>query len=129
MSQSSQRILIVDDDQDILANLSDILSDVGYETDTAPCGEQAMRLLDSFAAGQGHRRYDLCLLDFKMPGMDGVELYRRILSRDPELRAIMITAYAGEDGIAQAREAGTWRVLHKPVDIGVLLQTIREAIA
>ena len=123
------RILIVDDDEDILANLSDILSDVGYETETASCGEDAILKFESCLPSNGHPPYDLCLLDFKMPGIDGVELYQRMLQHDPRQRAIMVTAYAGEDGVERALKAGTWKVLHKPVNIGHLLDLIREAVA
>jgi CheY-like chemotaxis protein len=64
-----------------------------------------------------------------MPGIDGVELYERILEFNPNLRAIMVTAYAGDDGVQRAVDAGTWRVLRKPVDIKKLLHTIVEAIS
>ncbi len=99
MPEKVYRILIVDDDRDILANLSDILSDVGYQTDTARSGEAAIGKIEELCPEAGCH-YDLCLLDFKMPGMDGVELYQKILERSPNLRAIMITAYA-EGGLNQ----------------------------
>jgi CheY-like chemotaxis protein len=128
MSDKIYRILIVDDDKDILANLSDILTDLGYETDTAVCGEDAIGKVEQFCPNQTECRYDLCLLDFKMPGIDGVELYEKILEYNPQLRAIMVTAYAGDDGVQRAVAAGTWQVLRKPVDISQLLSTIAEAI-
>lgn len=129
MSQQSPRILIVDDDQDILANLSDILTDLGFDTDTAASGEIAMEKVYRCELDRTKRSYDLCLLDFKMPGMDGVELCQRIRQHYPQLRAIMITAYAGDDGVQRAVDAGTWKVLHKPVDIKMLLSMIHEAVA
>lgn len=61
--------------------------------------------------------------------IDGVQLYKRILEFNPKLRAIMITAYAGDDGVQRALEAGTWKVLRKPVDIQLLLSMIKEAVA
>jgi len=127
MTERTHRILIVDDDRDTLVNLSDILTDMGYETDTAGTGEDAIDKVEEQRPSEKDCQYDVCLLDFKMPGMDGVELYKRILAHDPGIRAIMITAFAGEDGIRRAREAGTWKVLRKPVDIKVLLAMIREA--
>lgn len=127
MKNKAQRILIVDDDQDILSNLSDILSDLGYVTDTAPTGEDALDKILSNCSTECV--YDLCLLDFKMPGIDGVELYERIQKRNPRLRAIMITAYAGEDGIQRAIAAGAWQVLRKPVDVPALLGAIERAMA
>ena len=125
----NQRILVVDDDRDILANLSDILNDIGYQTDTAPCGEDAMELINGSCGDACDTAYDLCLLDFNMPGMDGVELYKQIQNHNPNLPAIMITAHAGDDGIERARLAGTWEVLKKPVEIKELLAMIAKAIS
>jgi CheY-like chemotaxis protein len=122
MQNKPQRILIVDDDQDILSNLSDILSDLGYVTDTAPSGEDAIDKI--YSKNSNDSIYDLCLLDFKMPGIDGVELYERIQQRHPLMRA----AYAGDDGIKRAIAAGAWQVLRKPVDVPVLLGAIRRAM-
>ena len=125
----NQRILVVDDDRDILANLSDILTEIGYQTDTAPCGEDALKLINESCSGASPTTYDLCLLDFNMPGMDGVELYEQIQNHYPNLPAIMITAYAGDDGIERARLAGTCEVLRKPVEIKELLAMIAKAIS
>jgi CheY-like chemotaxis protein len=127
MSKKAQRILIVDDDQDNLSNLADILTELGYVADTAPTGEDAIAKFQS--GGTRECIYDLCLLDFKMPGIDGVELYQRIRKQHPQLRAIMITAYAGEDGVQRAIAAGAWQVLSKPVDVPALLHAIECAIA
>ncbi|QEG20410.1 response regulator [Mariniblastus fucicola] len=128
MPEKSLRILIVDDDEDILANLSDILNDLGYQTDTATCGEDAIGIVQQFCPNKESCKFDLCLLDFKMPGIDGVELYEKIVEFNPQLRAIMITAYAGDDGVQRAVDAGTWKVLRKPVDIELLLGMIRDAV-
>ena len=127
MAVSAQRILIVDDDKDTLSNLSDILSDVGYETETACDGQVALEKVASLSERRAD--IDVCLLDFRMPGMDGVELLERIRTTLPNLRAIMITAYAGDDGLKRAVAAGTWKVLKKPVDIVALLGLIDEAVA
>lgn len=127
VTESSKRILIVDDDSDTRSNLADILSDVGYETDTAPDGLTALQKIEHDHAAAG-RCFDLCLLDFKMPGMDGAELYQRIRQVAPSLRAIMITAYAGKDGVQRATAAGTWKVLQKPVDVRSLLGLIGDAL-
>lgn len=128
MPTRTKRILIVDDDADIVRNLADILDDVGYHTTTASNGSTAIDAVGAKSLS-GECGFDLCLLDFRMPDMDGVELYKRINARFPNLRAIMITAYAGDDGIQRAISAGTWRVLRKPVDIRQLLTVIEEAVA
>lgn len=126
MATNLKRILIVDDDADILANLSDILTDIGYDIDTAVSGEAALTKIQNECSKKC--AYDLFLLDFKMPGMDGVELYLKIQKLNPDVRAIMITAYAGDDGVKRAFDAGTWKVMRKPVDIKELLGMIAEAI-
>jgi len=128
MPDKSLRILIVDDDVDNLANLSDILSDIGHQTETACSGPSA---LEKIAGNCQHDDcpFDLCLLDFKMPGMDGVELLEKIHSQQPKMPAIMITAHAGEDGDKRARAVDTFEVMPKPVDIKTLLGLIEAAIA
>ena len=123
----SYRILIVDDDLDILANLSDILTELGYDIITAASGQEALERL-SEADAEDTQQLDLCLLDFKMPGMDGVELLEKIHERRPDVPAIMVTAYAGEDGDRRALEAGTWKVMWKPVDVRLLIGMIGQTI-
>lgn len=127
MREKSNRILIVDDDEDTLANLADILADRGYRIDTAVDGNVALEKLQHVSPDDD--QFNLCLLDFKMPRMDGVELYEKIVAKHPGLQAIMITAYAGDDGVQRAVAAGTWKVLRKPVDVKLLLGLIDEAVA
>ena len=114
-------ILIVDDNEDIRANIKDILDDMGYEVDTAEDGPSALERVRE-------RSYDVALVDFKMPGMDGAELYREIRRIRPEIVAIMITAYAGSNGAQLALDAGTWKVLRKPVDFAELLGMIDKVV-
>ncbi|MEM7314239.1 MAG: response regulator [Planctomycetota bacterium] len=114
------RVLIVDDDVDICHNVRDILEEFGYRTDMAHDGASAMKLVES-------ERFDVALLDFKMPDTDGATLYEQIKKVQPSLVAIMITAYAGSDGVDRARNAGTWHVLRKPVDFEQLLDLIQQA--
>jgi DNA-binding NtrC family response regulator len=125
--EKAKRILIVDDDHDILASLADILDDMGYETVTAIGGAKAISILDN-PTSRETCNFDLCLLDFKMPEVDGVQLLKQIRLLHPKLRAIMITAYAGHDGAQRAIAAGSWKVIQKPVDIKMLLETIDEAV-
>lgn len=112
-------ILVVDDDQDIAINMSDVLNDLGYETDIANDGDTALQLVQNKA-------YDIVLLDFKMPGMDGAELFARMKQLRPQVVAIMVTAYAEGEGVDRALTAGTWKVLRKPIDFERLLGFIHE---
>ena len=113
-------ILVVDDDADITTNIADILSEFGYEADIANDGETALEMVL-------RKRYDVALLDFKMPGMDGADLYQRIKKAQPHVVAIMVTAHAGSDGVERAQNAGTWKVLRKPVDIPQLMALVGDA--
>jgi CheY-like chemotaxis protein len=114
------RILVVDDDQDTCRNLSDILTDLGYAVDTAIDGLSALALVRE-------RPYDVALLDLKMPGMDGLTLYREIRKLRSGTVAIIVTAYATGDTAEKALAAGAWRVLSKPVDLEQLMPLVEEA--
>jgi CheY-like chemotaxis protein len=121
MVDHTHRILIVDDEADTCANLSDIFADLGYQVDTANDGFAALELVKTHS-------YDLALLDLRMPGMDGLELYRRIREISAGTVAIVVTAYASSDTAKSARAAGAWQVLPKPVNIGTLLNLVGEAL-
>lgn len=121
MNDSPPSILLVDDDVDSCRNVSDILDDLGYQVDVAHDGASALVLARE-------RSYDVAVLDFKMPGMDGVTLYRHLRAHNPATVALLVTAYASEDTASAARSAGTWRVLRKPVDIPSLIGLIDEAV-
>jgi DNA-binding NtrC family response regulator len=112
--------LIVDDDEDIRTNFADILNDLGYQITTADDGDSALRCVRQ-------HDFDVVLLDYKMPDMDGAALYCEIKKLQPSIAAIMVTAWAGSDGARQALDAGTWEVLRKPVDIPVLLDKLDQA--
>jgi two-component system response regulator HydG len=114
-------ILVVDDEVDTCRNLSDILTDLGYQVDTA---------LDGFAALELVRKkhYDVALLDLKMPGMDGLTLYRELRKLRSSTVAIVVTAYASKATAEEALSAGAWQVLAKPVDFARLLPLVDEAL-
>jgi two-component system response regulator HydG len=115
------RILVVDDDPDICDNLRDILCDLGYQVDTAHDGPSALELV-------GRRPYDVALLDLKMPGMDGLTLYREIKKQRAGMVSLLVTAFAGAATAEDALSAGAWKVLAKPVDFSKLLHLVEEAL-
>ncbi|HEX8203033.1 MAG TPA: response regulator [Isosphaeraceae bacterium] len=121
MTASEPSILLVDDDVDICRNLSDILTDLGYRVDVAHDGPSALELVE-------RTPYDLALLDLKMPGMDGLTLYRRIKALRAGLVAIVVSAYASRATAEEALSAGAWHVLAKPVDFPRLLGLVDEAL-
>lgn len=114
-------ILVVDDEADTCRNLSDILTDLGYQVDTALDGPSAL--------GLAHNKpYDVALLDLKMPGMDGLTLYRELRKLRSSTVAIVVTAYANKATAEEALSAGAWQVLAKPVDLERLLPLMDEAL-
>jgi DNA-binding response OmpR family regulator len=121
MSKHIPRILIVDDEPDTCENLADIFTDVGYKVDTAPDGFAALDLVK-------RHTYDVALLDLRMPGMDGLELYRRMREISAGTVAIVVTAYASSDTARSVLSAGAWRIMSKPVNIGGLLEQVAQAV-
>lgn len=121
MTDSPQSILVVDDDKDICAVMADILIDMGYHVAIANDGKSALELVRK-------RPYDIALLDLKMPGMDGLTLYREIKNIRAEMVAMLVTAYAGDGKAEEAVAAGAWQVLAKPVDVPRLANLIAEAV-
>lgn len=121
MSRKPPSILVVDDEPDICANVRDILTEFGYEVETATSGLSALELMQ-------RRNFDVALLDLKMPGMSGVELFKEIKRRSSETVAIIISAFASTSAANEALGAGAWRILSKPVDVSQVMQCIDEAV-
>ncbi len=110
-------ILLVDDDQDACASLADILLDLGYTVDVAYDGLSAL-------ATYTRKPCCLALLDYKMPGMDGLELSRLLKGNQPAPEIVLVTAFAPDS--AEVADAGVSRVLGKPVDFSILLPLIQR---
>jgi DNA-binding NtrC family response regulator len=121
MRTAERSILLVDDDVDICRNLYDILTDLDYHVEVAHDGLSALELVRG-------RPYDVALLDLKMPGMDGMTVYREIKRLRAGTVAVIVTAYANLDLTEEALTAGVWRVLAKPVDLPRLLPMVDEAL-
>ena len=121
MNKPAASILVVDDEVDTCRNLSDILTDIGFQVDIAHDGPSALALVKQ-------KPYDIALLDLKMPGMDGLTLYREIKKLRAGTVAIVVTAYASSGTATEALSAGAWQVLSKPLDFPKLLSLVRQAL-
>ena len=114
------RILIVDDSPDNLRLTQLLLECEGYTVRTADDAEQALAVLETY-------RPELILMDIQLPGMDGLELTRR-LRKMPELKTmgiVALTAYAMQSDEANAREAGCDGYITKPIDTRTFAASIR----
>jgi two-component system, NtrC family, response regulator HydG len=118
---SPTRILVVDDDRSSCMILARILTRWGYQVDTTLDPVEALALVKE-------NDYQLAVLDYQMPGMNGVDLYARMRSIRPNLPAIFETAYARIDVVFAAIEGGVSRVLAKPVDFAELRPAVEELV-
>ena len=114
------RILIVDDELVVRDSLMRWFASEGYEAKALPGAREALELAD--------REWDLALLDIKMPGMDGMELQRRLKESDPELIVIIMTGYATVETAIQALKQGAYDYLTKPVDPDELSHLVSKAL-
>src|SRR5271165_237612 len=99
MAMVDTDILVVDDDEDTCASMSDVFLDVGYTVDLAHDGPGALEL-------SGRHQYRLALLDYNMPGMDGLELCRRLKHAQPSIVVALITAFSSIASTGAVAEAG-----------------------
>jgi DNA-binding NtrC family response regulator len=105
---TNERILIVDDDRTQATTLARVLGLEGYQTQVAESGAEALREVDKGDV-------DLVLTDLKMPGMDGLELFRRIQADRPELPVMIVTAHGTIETAIQAVRDGVADFVQKPV--------------
>ncbi len=116
-----RRVLVVDDDRSSSEIVLRVLRAQGYDVDVANDGPSALELLKENA-------YDLAVVDYQMPGMNGVQLFREARQTHPELRGVFLTAYANINTIFPAIEAGVERVLAKPLNAVELIRLATEMI-
>lgn len=113
------KILIVDDQFGIRILLNEVMVREGYETYQAANGVQALEIVQNHAP-------DLILLDMKIPGMDGIEILKRVKKIDPDIRVIIMTAYGELDMIQEAKELGAITHFAKPFDIDDIRKAVRD---
>ena len=120
MNEEAIKILIVDDEEIVRESLSEWFKEDGYYVSTAEDAVTALNKLNETC-------WDIYLLDIKMPGMDGMELHRRIREIDKDAVVIMITAFAAVDTAVQALKDGAYDYITKPFDPDNLSHLLRNA--
>jgi len=114
-------ILVVDDDTDLAEGIADVLDAMGYHVSVANDGFVAMDLVKKDP-------FNIVLMDIRMPGINGVETYRRIKGIRPGIKVILMTAYSAENLVDEAIHQGVCQVMTKPIDLDGLIALI-EALA
>jgi CheY-like chemotaxis protein len=114
------RVLVVDDDRDIVETLCDILELRGWETLRAYDGLEAVSIASRHAV-------DWIVMDVRMPRLTGVEALHAIRELAPNVRVVLMTAFASHDLAARAEREGAAKVLFKPFDPAVLFSVIEKA--
>jgi len=113
-------ILVVDDLQSMRMTLGGILEDKGYNVVTVEDGYQAIE-----AVKKTH--FDVIFMDIKMPGINGVQTFRKVKKIDPKAVVIMMTGYSVEDLVKRAVNEGAYTCLHKPFDIEKVITLVETA--
>lgn len=108
------KILVVDDDRRIVRTTCDILKIKGHEAIAAHSGEGGVEKVRSDPP-------DCVLMDIKMPGIGGVEALKRMREIVPALPVILVSAYATDDLVGEAKRAGAYAVLSKPLNFPIIL--------
>jgi DNA-binding NtrC family response regulator len=121
MIMATSRILVADDENEILISCRKILERAGYEVTAAKDGAEALNTLKS-------TRYDLFFVDLKMPGRTGMEIISLARALDPSMMIIMFTAYATLDTAVEAIKRGAFDYLAKPFTADQLLLAAERAL-
>ncbi|HJZ88188.1 MAG TPA: sigma-54 dependent transcriptional regulator [Polyangia bacterium] len=117
---AAARVLVVDDEPNMCRSLAILLREEGrYQVDTAGTGAEALAKLE---------RTDLVLADLSMPGMDGLELLRRIREQSADIQVILMTAYSTVQSAVEAMKSGAFEYLLKPFANEELLAVVESAL-
>jgi len=116
------RILVVDGEPALVRLCVDLLIEAGFQANPAYGGQQALACLEQ-------ERFDLLLLDLKMPGVDGLPVLRRAAELHPGVTTVIMTSYGTMENAIDALRAGARDFLLKPFEPEELLQAVEHALA
>jgi len=116
-----KKVLIVDDEESVVQSIEGVLEDEGFQIAKATSGEEAIKVFEQESP-------DVILLDIWLPGMDGIEVLKRLKGIDPECRVIMISGHATIPTAMTSVKLGAFDFIEKPLSLDLLLQTIRRAL-
>ncbi|MFO7772737.1 MAG: response regulator [Dehalococcoidia bacterium] len=114
-------ILIVEDEAIMRESLRDWLKDEGYDVETAEEGEEALEKI-------GKKEFSVAVLDLRLPGRDGLEIFKEATTQDPQLKGIIITAYPSVETAVEAMKIGAVNYIVKPFSPDDLEKAIQEVL-
>lgn len=114
------KVLIVDDERAIRNSLGEILTDEGYEVDTAEDGAAALSSVEK-------EKYDVIFCDIKMPNMDGIEVLDKLMGMGVDAAVVMISGHGDIDTAVECIKKGAFDFVQKPLDLNRVLITIKNA--
>lgn len=120
--ESKSRVLVVDDENAVRSSFDRVLSESGYTVNTASDGPSALSRLDA-------EPYDLVFVDLRMPGMDGMEVVKRIRTTQPGVQVVVVTGYGTETTMSEARDLGVFDFVPKPLAPSDLTDLAARALA
>ncbi len=118
----AEKLLIVDDEKNVRESMVSLLRTKGYDTEGAESGAAALQKIRS-------QSFDLLVLDFRMPGMDGLETFRRAKEINPEIAAIILTGYGTSEREIEGLRLGVKKFVRKPITIDQLANVINDVLA
>ena len=120
-TSTPNRLLVVDDEENVRASLKAVLEDEGYCVEAVGSGEDCLRLLE-------RRSFDLIFLDIWLPGKDGIDVLKEIRSRRPLQYVIMISGHGTIETAVQATKLGAFDFIEKPLSLEKLLLILNHAL-
>lgn len=114
------KVLLVDDEEEFVKALAERLEMRDLRSDTVYDGEEALSFVED-------QEPDVMVLDLKMPGIDGMEVLRRVKKAYPKIEVIILTGHGTEKHEEEARRLGAFDYLEKPVNLDVLVKKMKQA--
>ena len=116
----SEKVLIVDDEKDFLDIIAERLGAREMDVSATTSAEDALKMVDE-------RSYDVVIMDFMMPAMDGFRAIKLMKAKQPQMQIILLTGNVPDEKRQEARALGALAVIEKPPDLTDLIQIIRKA--
>jgi CheY-like chemotaxis protein len=116
----AEKVLIVDDEKDFLEIIAERLGVRGMDVSTATSAEDALHMVEK-------KSYDVVIMDFMMPALDGFKALKLLKQKQPEIQIILLTGNVPQQKRLEAKKLGALDVFEKPPDLKALIQKIKKA--